>query len=95
MPIIFSIRRILIYKALFLMVPGPAFAYVGPGAGLTMLDSLWGLLAVIMFVLVGLLVFPVKALCSWFREKRRTAREMQKADKQQSFNCDNHIKPDA
>lgn len=44
------------------LIPGAAFAYVGPGAGLTMLGSLWGLILAILFIVFGLLVLPFKIM---------------------------------
>ena len=52
-------------------LPVVAQAYVGPGAGLTMLGSLWGLILAVLFVLFGILILPVKLMLN----KRRKARE--------------------
>jgi uncharacterized membrane protein len=49
--------------------PEPAFAYVGPGAGITMLGALWAVIAAILFALVGLLWWPVRAM----RRRRKRA----------------------
>jgi hypothetical protein len=48
----------------------PAAAYVGPGAGITMLGALWAVLAGILLVLAGILIWPIKAL---LRRRKRMA----------------------
>lgn len=50
--------------------PDPAAAYFGPGAGVTMLGAIWGVLLAIGFALFALLAWPVKAL---LRRRRRPA----------------------
>lgn len=40
----------------------PAQAYVGPGAGLTMLGALWAVIVAIVFLLGGLVLWPLRAL---------------------------------
>jgi uncharacterized iron-regulated membrane protein len=47
------------------------FAYVGPGAGITMLSALW---AVILAVGGGILFWPIRSL---LRKLRKTTREGQ------------------
>ena len=58
--------------------PSLAFAYVGPGAGITMLGSLWGLIIAVVLVIAGLLFLPFKLM----RNKAR-ARKAAKAEKEQ------------
>jgi hypothetical protein len=41
---------------------GVAEAYVGPGPGITMLTALWAVIAAIALAVVGLLVWPLRAL---------------------------------
>ena len=53
-----------------LAVSEPVFAYVGPGAGLTLLGSLWGLILAVVFVLVGIVLLPLRVL-----QRRRKARK--------------------
>lgn len=38
----------------------PAFAYVGPGAGLTLLGALWGLLVAVAAVLMFVIAWPLR-----------------------------------
>jgi len=60
-------------------IPALAEAYVGPGAGLTMLGSLWGLIVAVGFVLFGLLILPYKLM----RNKRRKQAEQAEQAAQQ------------
>jgi preprotein translocase subunit SecD len=50
-------------------LPQAAAAYVGPGAGLTMLGALWAVIAAILFALAGLIIWPIRAM----RRRRREA----------------------
>jgi amino acid transporter len=56
--------------AVCLSAPLTALAYVGPGAGITMLGSLWGLIVAIVFVVAGLLILPFKLLRNRLRQKK-------------------------
>ncbi len=48
--------------------PGAGMAYFGPGAGVTMLSAIWGVLLAIGFAVFALLAWPVRALL----RRRRT-----------------------
>lgn len=48
----------------------PAWAYVGPGAGLTAIGSLLALLSAVVLALVGFIWYPVKRL---LRKRRQAA----------------------
>ena len=50
--------------------PAAALAYFGPGAGVTMLGAIWGVLLAIGFALFALLAWPVRAL---LRRRRKPA----------------------
>lgn len=41
---------------------GPALAYIGPGAGLSLLGALWGVVAAVAAALLFLLVWPLRRL---------------------------------
>ena len=60
------------FYLLALLFPATTFAYVGPGAGISMLGSLWGLIIAVVFVIFGLLVLPIKIM--------RNKRKKQKAE---------------
>lgn len=40
----------------------PAQAYIGPGAGITMLGALWGVIAAVLLALGAVLFWPIRAL---------------------------------
>lgn len=41
---------------------GPAAAYIGPGAGLSLLGALWGVAAAVVAALLFLLLWPLRRL---------------------------------
>jgi hypothetical protein len=41
---------------------GPAFAYIGPGAGITMLGALWGVIVAVALAIGAVLFWPIRAL---------------------------------
>lgn len=45
-----------------LLVPEPAFAYVGPGAGLTVIGAAVALIGAVFLGLFGFIWYPVKRL---------------------------------
>lgn len=45
-----------------LVVPGTAFAYVGPGAGLTAIGTVLALIGAVLLAIVGFIWYPVKRL---------------------------------
>lgn len=51
----------------------PAFAYVGPGAGITMLGALWGVLAALVLALAAVVYWPIRAAIRSMRRRGRTA----------------------
>jgi len=44
------------------LAAAPAFAYVGPGAGLTLLGALWGLIVAVVLSLGFILLWPLRKL---------------------------------
>ncbi|MGI9291785.1 MAG: hypothetical protein ACR2QG_11000 [Gammaproteobacteria bacterium] len=59
------------------LLPSMSFAYVGPGAGITMLGSLWGLILAVIFIVFGLLILPIKIM----RNKMKKQKEAEEAEK--------------
>ncbi len=55
--------------ALSLAWTAPALAYIGPGAGLSLLGALWGVVAAVAAALLFLLIWPLRRLM----KRRRTA----------------------
>ncbi len=58
---------------LLLTVTEPAAAYVGPGAGLSLLGSLFGLIAAVVLGLGVVLVWPIRRLIRRGRAATSTA----------------------
>ncbi|MFP1684227.1 hypothetical protein ACLD0W_17085 [Alloalcanivorax sp. C16-1] len=52
-----------------LLLPGLACAYVGPGAGLSLLTALWGIVAAIGVALLFVIMWPIRRL----RRRRKAA----------------------
>ncbi len=53
-----------------LMLPGSAIAYVGPGAGITLIWALWTVLVAIVFMVGGLLLWPLRAFVRHLKNAR-------------------------
>lgn len=51
------------------LLSAPALAYVGPGAGLTLLSALWGLVVAVLAALAFLVLWPLKR----WRRRRQAA----------------------
>lgn len=56
----------------------PAFAYVGPGAGLTLLGALWGLIVAVVLSVGFILLWPIRRMLR--RNKRVSPTGDQAAD---------------
>ena len=52
------------------LAASPAFAYVGPGAGLTLLGALWGLILAVVVSVGFILLWPIRRMMR--RNKRAT-----------------------
>lgn len=44
--------------------------YVGPGAGLSMMGALSAVAAVLMLAMIGPILYPIKLLRGWLRQRR-------------------------
>jgi hypothetical protein len=64
-------HRTLTVAVLALAASAPAMAYVGPGAGLTLLSALWGLLVAVLAAVAFLVVWPIRR----WRRRRQAALE--------------------
>jgi hypothetical protein len=53
------------------LIATPAFAYIGPGAGITVLGALWGVIVAVVLALAAIVLWPLRAL---FRRRRRARR---------------------
>ena len=58
---------------------GPAIAYMGPGAGLGMLSSLFAVLGVVLLALLGAILFPIRMLLKFIRKRSRSEGQRQAA----------------
>ena len=50
----------------------PALAYIGPGAGITMLGALWGVVVAILLAIGAVLLWPIRIL---LRRRRKVSAE--------------------
>ncbi len=71
--------RIFIFIAL-LIVSASAEAYIGPGAGLSFLGSLWAALVGIVLALVAILSWPIRLLWRRLRGTRAAPTAVAKED---------------
>jgi hypothetical protein len=49
----------------------PALAYIGPGAGISVLGALWGVIVAVVLAIGAVLMWPLRIL---FRRRRKTIR---------------------
>ncbi len=61
---------------------GPALAYIGPGAGLSLLGALWGVLAAVFAVFAFLLLWPLRRLLRRRKAETAARRQAQRGDAQ-------------
>ncbi len=79
--------RIPLAFALVLGISTTAEAYVGPGAGISLLGSLLGLIGVVLLALGSVLLWPVRRLLKKRREQTADAKEETRADPAAGENC--------
>jgi len=60
------------------LAASPAFAYVGPGAGLTLLGALWGLIVAVVLSVGFILMWPLRKLMR--RNKQMTSNQAEDDD---------------
>ncbi len=58
---------LLVASLCLIAAAAPAFAYVGPGGGITMLGALWGVLVPVALAVGAVLFYPVRVLVRRFR----------------------------
>lgn len=73
---------VLLLAILALTMSDAAFAYVGPGAGLSLLGALWGLLAAVGAALAFVILWPLRQLRKRARAKRATEAQESQATQQ-------------
>lgn len=52
----------LLFMLVLIVLPGYAFAYIGPGAGLSAIGTVLALVGVILLAILGFLWYPIKRL---------------------------------
>lgn len=86
-----SLVRPLLIAAIALVPLAAAQAYVGPGAGLSLLGALWGLLAAVGAALLFVVLWPLRRMR---RRKREQARENAAAEGAQPHQPDSPAEVD-
>lgn len=61
----------IVLTVLMALASAPALAYVGPGAGLTLLSALWGLVVAVLAAMAFLVLWPIRR----WRRRRQQALE--------------------
>jgi hypothetical protein len=57
----------------------PAFAYIGPGAGITVLGALWGVVVAVVLALAAVVLWPLRLLLRRRRHKPALGAEVEAA----------------
>jgi len=65
--------------AVLLLMPHTADAYIGPGAGITVIGTVVAFVGAVFFAIVGFIWYPVKRLIAAFRGKGTRRPDEQKA----------------
>ena len=65
-----GLRSLFLTLTFVLMLPASAMAYVGPGAGVTLVGALWAVIVAIVLMGGGLLAWPLRV----FLRRRKNAR---------------------
>lgn len=58
------------------MMPGLALAYVGPGAGISMLGALWGLIVGVVVAVGVILFWPIRLMIRKMKANKAGAEEV-------------------
>lgn len=73
-------RTTLLTLIFFLTTSQPALAYVGPGAGLSLLGAFWGLIVVLLAALSFVIFWPLRRMRRRVRANTGTGGEAAAAD---------------
>ena len=75
-----KLQRLYHLCAMFLVVvcvvclcPLPGFAYVGPGAGLSVIGTIVALIVAIILAIVGFIWYPIKRILAKWKDKPKSA----------------------
>jgi uncharacterized membrane protein len=66
-------KSISILAAIGLLFSGSAMAYVGPGAGISVLGALWGLIVGVVMALGVILFWPIRMMIRKNKAKKAAA----------------------
>ena len=72
-----SNRSIFVAATTLALYAGPAAAYVGPGAGISMLGALWGLIVGVVMAVAVILFWPIRMMIRRAKANKETANEAQ------------------
>lgn len=73
-----AMAKTLMFFVLFFSYPISAMAYVGPGAGITMLGALWAVVLGFLIAVGGILLWPIRA---FFRRRKKAKAEKLQSNK--------------
>ncbi|MCP4666642.1 MAG: hypothetical protein GY849_09760 [Deltaproteobacteria bacterium] len=62
-------------SAAVLLIPLPAYAYVGPGLGLGAIGAILGVLLSVFLAIIGIFWYPIKRLFGKARKKKKNDAE--------------------
>jgi len=65
--------------ALLTVAPQIAFAYIGPGAGITAIGTVIALFGAVLLAIVGFIWYPVKRLKAKLKERKQAKKDQQGA----------------
>ncbi len=68
-----------IAPSLLLSMPHAAEAYIGPGAGITVIGTVVAFVGAVFFAIIGFVWYPIKRLIAAFRTKGARRPDEQKA----------------
>jgi len=71
-----SAKCVALVVLLFILVPEPALAYIGPGAGFALLSSLFALLVSFFLAFISLLTLPFRFLVFILKQRKRYAQSL-------------------
>ena len=70
-----KIQRTFAAMLILALLPGLAMAYVGPGAGISMLGALWGLIVGVVMAVGVILFWPIRMMIRKAKAKKANAAE--------------------
>jgi len=70
-----TFQRLLTATLILALTPALALAYVGPGAGISMLGALWGLIVGVVMALGVILFWPIRMMIRKMKGNKANAEE--------------------